>query len=175
MTRGWATAVCAIVLAGAAFGVGYAVSDDGHGSNDDHGLRGDRMATMMADGTMPAQMGDFIEMMNELGAQMTPEMRSRMDDDPMWQLMESGELEEMMDSHDPRLKEVADRVLWLEDGTFKDLACMTTDPVCDMAVAQQDGPHFQFDGTTWWFCSSSCRDEFAGDPQRFAERARANA
>jgi len=78
-------------------------------------------------------------------------------------------------SHDPRLKEVADRVLWLEDGTFKDLARMTTDPVCDMAVAQQDGPHFQFDGTTWWFCSSSCRDEFAGDPQRFAERARATA
>ncbi len=78
-------------------------------------------------------------------------------------------------SHDPRLKEVADRVLWLEDGTFKDLARMTTDPVCGMAVAQQDGPHFQFDGTTWWFCASSCRDEFADDAQRFAERARATA
>jgi putative ABC transport system ATP-binding protein len=78
-------------------------------------------------------------------------------------------------SHDPRLKEVADRVLWLEDGTFKDLARMTTDPVCGMAVAQQDGPHYQFDGTTWWFCSAACRDEFVGEPQRFADRARASS
>jgi putative ABC transport system ATP-binding protein len=77
-------------------------------------------------------------------------------------------------SHDPRLKEVADRVLWLEDGTFKDLARMTTDPVCGMAVAQDTGPHFRFDGVTWWFCSSSCRDEFASDPKRFARRSRAS-
>jgi ATP-binding cassette subfamily B protein len=78
-------------------------------------------------------------------------------------------------SHDPHLKDVADRVLWLEDGTFKDLARMTTDPVCGMAVAQNTGPHFQYDGTTWWFCSSSCRDEFADDPQRFAQRSRASS
>jgi len=99
MKRVWVVAVCAIVLAGAAFGIGYAVGDDGHGSNNDHGLRGDRMAVMMADGSMPAQMGDFIGVMNDLRGQMTPEMRSRMDDDAMWQLMESGELEEMMDEH----------------------------------------------------------------------------
>ena len=99
MNRTWAAVVGAVVLAGAAFGVGYSVGDDGHGSNDDHGMHGDRMAGMMADGRMPTQMGDFIGMMNDLRDQMTPEMRSRMDDDAMWQLMESGELDEMMDEH----------------------------------------------------------------------------
>lgn len=103
MTRGWVLAVCAIVLAGAAFGIGYAVGDDGHDSSDDHGLLGDRMAAMMADGSMPAQMGDFVGMMNELRDQMTPEMRSRMDDDAMWKLMESGQLEAMMDEHGQRM------------------------------------------------------------------------
>jgi putative ABC transport system ATP-binding protein len=74
-------------------------------------------------------------------------------------------------SHDSRLKEVADRVLWLEDGTFRDLERMTIDPVCGMAVAQDHGPHYRYDGTTWWFCSTECRDEFAATPDRFARRA----
>jgi putative ABC transport system ATP-binding protein len=74
-------------------------------------------------------------------------------------------------SHDSRLKEIADRVLWLEDGTFKDLERMTIDPVCGMAVAQDRGPHYRYDGTTYWFCSTECRDEFAADPAHFtAER-----
>jgi putative ABC transport system ATP-binding protein len=70
-------------------------------------------------------------------------------------------------SHDSRLKEIADRVLWLEDGTFKDLERMTIDPVCGMAVAQDRGPHYRYDGTTYWFCSTECRDEFATDPDHF--------
>ncbi len=37
-------------------------------------------------------------------------------------------------SHDQRIKDVADRVLWLEDGQFKEVALMATDPVCGMAV-----------------------------------------
>lgn len=106
MKQGWRAAVCAIVLAGAAFGVGYAVGDDGHGSSDNHGLRDDRMAVLMADGSMPAQMNDFVGMMNDLRDQMTPEMRTRMDDDAMWQLMESGELEEMMDEHSQRMNDM---------------------------------------------------------------------
>jgi putative ABC transport system ATP-binding protein len=77
----------------------------------------------------------------------------------------------LMVSHDSRLKEVADRVLWLEDGTFRDLERMTIDPVCGMAVAQDHGPHYRYDGTTWWFCSTECRDEFAATPERFARRA----
>jgi putative ABC transport system ATP-binding protein len=75
-------------------------------------------------------------------------------------------------SHDERLKDVADRVLWLEDGTFKELAAMATDPVCGMAVAEgEDKPHLRHEGRTWWFCSATCREEFAADPSPFVNRA----
>jgi putative ABC transport system ATP-binding protein len=70
-------------------------------------------------------------------------------------------------SHDERLKEIADRVLWLEDGEFREIAAMATDPVCGMAVETGDNPHLTDDGTTWWFCSAHCRDEFAANPDRF--------
>ena len=70
-------------------------------------------------------------------------------------------------SHDTRLEEIADRVLWLEDGTFRELATMATDPVCGMTVAQHDQPHLQLDGTVWWFCSTAYREEFTADPNPF--------
>jgi putative ABC transport system ATP-binding protein len=70
-------------------------------------------------------------------------------------------------SHDDRLKEIADRVLWLEDGQFRELAAMATDPVCGMAVETTKTPHAEIDGITSWFCSTYCRDEFAANPQRF--------
>jgi putative ABC transport system ATP-binding protein len=71
-------------------------------------------------------------------------------------------------SHDARLEEIADRVLWLEDGTFRELTTLATDPVCGMTVPQHDHPHLQHDGQVWWFCSVACRQEFAADPGRFA-------
>jgi putative ABC transport system ATP-binding protein len=70
-------------------------------------------------------------------------------------------------SHDDRLKEIADRVLWLEDGQFRELTAMTTDPVCGMAVETGDNHHYQHDGHTWWFCSAHCRDKFTAQPRRF--------
>jgi putative ABC transport system ATP-binding protein len=76
-------------------------------------------------------------------------------------------------SHDDRLKQIADRVLWLEDGQFRELAAMATDPVCRMAVETGAGPHREHDGRTW-FCSTHCRDEFAAAPDRFAPSDRMN-
>ena len=70
-------------------------------------------------------------------------------------------------SHDTRLREIADRVLWLEDGTFRELTTMATDPVCGMPVEAADNPSLSRDGSTWWFCSTHCRDEFDADPDRF--------
>jgi len=67
-------------------------------------------------------------------------------------------------SHDNRLKEVADRILWLEDGAFRALEGMATDPVCGMSVDRLDTPHYQVDGITHYFCSTGCRDEFAANP-----------
>ncbi len=77
-------------------------------------------------------------------------------------------------SHDQRLKEIADRVLWLEDGRFRELATMVTDPVCQMPVESGDGHHAQHDGQMFWFCSAYCRDEFLATPERFLTRARPN-
>ncbi|HEX6659919.1 MAG TPA: ABC transporter ATP-binding protein, partial [Ilumatobacter sp.] len=48
-------------------------------------------------------------------------------------------------SHDERLREVADRVLWLEDGAFRELAGMAIDPVCGMAVEQTGALQLQSD------------------------------
>lgn len=71
-------------------------------------------------------------------------------------------------SHDSRLKDIADRVLWLEDGEFRSISEMATDPVCGMAVEREGSPHFAHDGQTHFFCSPACRDEFAADPERFS-------
>ena len=74
-------------------------------------------------------------------------------------------------SHDTRLKDIADRVLWLEDGEFRSMSEMATDPVCGMAVEREAIPHYVRDGRTWFFCSTACRDEFAADPDRFSVTA----
>jgi putative ABC transport system ATP-binding protein len=73
-------------------------------------------------------------------------------------------------SHDVRLKDIADRVLWLEDGEFRSMTEMATDPVCGMAVERQDAPHYRHDGDTYFFCSTACREEFASSPVRILER-----
>jgi putative ABC transport system ATP-binding protein len=78
-------------------------------------------------------------------------------------------------SHDDRLREIADRVLWLEDGAFRQLDTMAIDPVCAMAVQPDDNsPHYQHDSTTYWFCSLACRQDFADDPSQYIRRG-ANA
>ena len=76
-------------------------------------------------------------------------------------------------SHDTRLRDIADRVLWLEDGRFMTMTDMATDPVCGMAVERDDAPHYRHDGNTFFFCSVACRDEFTAAPQRFATQTAA--
>ena len=73
-------------------------------------------------------------------------------------------------SHDDRQREVAPRVLWLEDGAFRELAGMVTDPVCGMAVEPAGNSDATLHGRTWWFCSTHCRDEFTADPATFTGR-----
>ena len=65
-------------------------------------------------------------------------------------------------SHDERIRDIADRVLWLEDGAFKDIVTMAVDPVCGMAVERERAVSAQRDGETYWFCSRGCREEFLG-------------
>jgi putative ABC transport system ATP-binding protein len=64
-------------------------------------------------------------------------------------------------SHDDRLREVADRVLWLEDGQFKALEALVRDPVCGMLLDPADAQaSIVHDDTVLYFCSRGCRDQF---------------
>ncbi len=63
-------------------------------------------------------------------------------------------------SHDHRIREVADRVLWLEDGRFKDIGRLERDPNCGMAIEGERGHALTHEGQTYYFCSAGCRREF---------------
>jgi len=63
-------------------------------------------------------------------------------------------------SHDQRIRDIADRVLWLEDGQFKNIVTMATDPVCGMAVEREMAVTGEREGEAYWFCSRGCREEF---------------
>ena len=77
-------------------------------------------------------------------------------------------------SHDERIKDIADRVLWLEDGQFKEIVTMATDPVCGMAIEREQAISAQRDGATFYFCSRGCRLEFLEGSEEFM-RAEARA
>ena len=70
-------------------------------------------------------------------------------------------------SHDLRLQEIADRILWLEDGQFKEMVTMARDPVCGMAVEREKAVPAERLGQTLYFCSRGCREEFLAQPQEF--------
>src|SRR5262252_2603267 len=45
----------------------------------------------------------------------------------------------------------------------------TVDPVCGMTVDIASTQHkHSLGGRTWYFCSKSCRDTFAAEPERYA-------
>lgn len=70
-------------------------------------------------------------------------------------------------SHDNRIREVAERVMWLEDGRLRDIGRLERDPVCEMAVETDGKPSLEYSGRIYYFCSSGCRREFEEDPERF--------
>jgi putative ABC transport system ATP-binding protein len=63
-------------------------------------------------------------------------------------------------SHDARIKDIADEVMWLEDGQFKEVVEMATDPICGMTVERQGAVTAERDGQIFHFCARGCRDEF---------------
>jgi putative ABC transport system ATP-binding protein len=72
-------------------------------------------------------------------------------------------------SHDQRIRDIADRVLWLEDGQFKEAVIMAVDPVCGMAVEGRKAVSTEWDGGTYYFCSRGCQMEFLASPEEFME------
>jgi putative ABC transport system ATP-binding protein len=64
-------------------------------------------------------------------------------------------------SHDQRIKDIADRILWLEDGQFKEMVTMAADPVCGMAIEREKAAAtLRRNGDSYYFCSQGCRAEF---------------
>ena len=63
-------------------------------------------------------------------------------------------------SHDERLREVADRVLWLEDGRLRALAALVRDPVCGMLVDPGQAVALADGGRDLFFCAVGCRDDY---------------
>lgn len=76
-------------------------------------------------------------------------------------------------SHDQRIQDIADRVLWLEDGQFREMVTMAIDPVCEMSVQREKGLRATWDGMEYFFCARGCRDEFLTDPSLFVTTATA--
>jgi putative ABC transport system ATP-binding protein len=71
-------------------------------------------------------------------------------------------------SHDQRIRDIADRVFWLEDGEFKDMIAMARDPVCGMSVDRESAPaQVEWEGITYNFCANGCRKEFLIDPKKY--------
>ena len=64
-------------------------------------------------------------------------------------------------SHDDRIREFVDRVLWLEDGVFKHTRSLVRDPVCGMEIdpAESRG-HERVGEVDYWFCCEGCLEEF---------------
>lgn len=64
-------------------------------------------------------------------------------------------------SHDSRISEFTDRVLWLEDGRFKETRALVRDPVCGMEIDPTTTRHQANVGReSYWFCCRGCLEEF---------------
>jgi len=63
-------------------------------------------------------------------------------------------------SHDNRIREVADRVLWLEDGRIRTMGKLHQDPVCGMSVDEERAVSIERDSERLFFCSTGCRDQY---------------
>jgi len=75
-------------------------------------------------------------------------------------------------THDPRVEDVADRVLWLEDGALRDRKAephsWVKDPVCGMRVDEWTATIARdFHGLRYVFCSNRCRERFDAEPEKY--------
>jgi putative ABC transport system ATP-binding protein len=71
-------------------------------------------------------------------------------------------------SHDHRMREVAHRVVWLEDGRFRSDVVTARDPVCGQVVEVEAAPTASFRGQSFHFCAEQCLKLFEANPQRYA-------
>ncbi|HSP55675.1 MAG TPA: ATP-binding cassette domain-containing protein [Dehalococcoidia bacterium] len=82
-------------------------------------------------------------------------------------IADEGDRAVLVVSHDERIREVADRVLWLEDGRLRSIGRLVRDPVCGMAVEAERAVTLEHEGVTYSFCSRGCGWEFRSAPERY--------
>lgn len=78
-------------------------------------------------------------------------------------------------THDPRVEDIADRILWLEDGKIVDRKSEShqwvRDPVCGMRVDEWRALHFEeYQQTRYAFCSSRCHQRFTTEPRKYVSQ-----
>lgn len=79
-------------------------------------------------------------------------------------------------SHDLRIIDVADRVLWLEDGKLsmrkKDEEPEVRDLVCGMHIKKREaGWVSYYKGIDYYFDSSDCKNKFDKDPEKYIQKS----
>ncbi len=77
-------------------------------------------------------------------------------------------------THDPRVEDVADRILWLEDGALRDRRsekhAWARCPVCNMRVDEWTATlRTEYEGRNFVFCSMRCQERFTENPAAFAQ------
>jgi putative ABC transport system ATP-binding protein len=77
-------------------------------------------------------------------------------------------------THDPRVEDVADRILWLEDGALRDRKSdqhsWVRDPVCGMRVDEWTATLFtEYGGSRFVFCSKRCLERFEANPDQYVK------
>lgn len=82
-------------------------------------------------------------------------------------IADEGDRAVLVVSHDERIREVADRVLWLEDGRLRAIGKMVRDPVCGLGVEVERSVSIEHEGRTYYFCSRGCSWEFRTAPARY--------
>ncbi|MBI4285393.1 MAG: ATP-binding cassette domain-containing protein [Chloroflexi bacterium] len=71
-------------------------------------------------------------------------------------------------SHDQRIKDVADRVVWLEDGRLREAGAVIHDPVCGMALEDYKAAAVsRYKDRTYYFCAPGCKRVFDADPEKY--------
>lgn len=78
-------------------------------------------------------------------------------------------------THDPRIEDIADRILWLEDGKIVDRKSeahhWVRDPVCGMRVDEWQAIHFaNYNQNRYVFCSDRCQERFQMEPKKYLDR-----
>ncbi len=78
----------------------------------------------------------------------------------------------VMVTHDPRVEDIADRILWLEDGALRDRKTerhsWVRDPVCGMRVDEWTAQFSTvYNNQRYVFCAQRCQQRFDAEPQLY--------